>query len=333
MVTMADVAREAGVSTATVSHVLNDTRRVRANTRELVLAAIARTGYTHNTIARSLATASTRSIALAMSASSNPYFGQVLNAVEVEAAAAGYILLVSDPHEDPERELWVVGSLHQRRVDGIILAPSPNPRPALDYLAQRRVPVLLIDRFVDAELDQVGPENVEATAALVDHLAGIGHRRIGMIAGRAGLSTSTERVNGYVRGLDRNGLPHDPHLVADGASDETAARQGVARILALANPPTALVVGNNAMTIGVVRALHEAGRSVPGDMALVVYDDFPWADVFSPRLTAMAQPSGRIGSLAVRMLLERLADPSLPPRTVRLEPTLVHRDSCGCTSP
>jgi Transcriptional regulators len=85
------------------------------------------------------------------------------------------------------------------------------------------------------------------------------------------------------------------------------------------------------MTIGVVRALHEAGRSVPGDMAVVVYDDFPWADVFSPRLTAIAQPSAEIGSLAIHMLLERLADPSLPPRTVRLQPHLVHRDSCGCT--
>ena len=331
MVTMADVAREAGVSTATVSHVLNDTRRVRADTRALVLAAITRTGYTHNTIARSLATASTRSIALAMSASSNPYFGQVLNAVEAEAAAAGYILLVSDPHEDPERELRVVGSLHQRRVDGIILAASPDPRPALDYLAERSVPVLLIDRFVDPALDQVGPENVEPTAQLVDHLARNGHHRIGMVAGRAGLSTSVERVEGYLLGLARNGLPHDPRLVTDGASDEAAARRAVDGLLGLADPPTALVVGNNAMTIGVMRALHEADRSVPGDMAVVVYDDFPWADVFSPRLTAIAQPSAEIGSLAIRMLLERLADPSLPPRTVRLQPHLVHRDSCGCT--
>ena len=326
MVTMADVAREAGVSTATVSHVLNDTRRVRADTRALVLAAITRTGYTHNTIARSLATASTRSIALAMSASSNPYFGQVLNAVEAEAAAAGYILLVSDPHEDPERELRVVGSLHQRRVDGIILAASPDPRPALDYLAERSVPVLLIDRFVDPALDQVGPENVEPTAQLVDHLARNGHHRIGMVAGRAGLSTSIERVEGYLLGLARNGLPHDPRLVT-----EAAARRAVDGLLGLADPPTALVVGNNAMTIGVMRALHEADRSVPGDMAVVVYDDFPWADVFSPRLTAIAQPSAEIGSLAIRMLLERLADPSLPPRTVRLQPHLVHRDSCGCT--
>jgi LacI family transcriptional regulator len=165
---------------------------------------------------------------------------------------------------------------------------------------------------------------------LVTHLAELGHKRIGLVAGLPGLSTTTERITGYRHGLAYAGLPYDERLVAHGDSRSGAAERTTGALLSLAAPPTALVTGNNAMTIGALRALRERGLSVPADMALCCFDDFSWADLFTPRLTAISQPSKEIGARALQLLLERLASPSRPDRTVRLPATLVHRTSCGC---
>jgi LacI family transcriptional regulator len=330
MITMADVARVAGVSTSTVSHVVNRTRKVSEATERAVQEAIQTTGYTHDRIARSLATGRTRTIGLAMSALSNPYFAELAHAIEREAAQAGYTLLLADTHDDPEREQRATRDLLGRRVDGVILAPSAQPSAALELLRKRAVPVVLIDRFMPLELDQIATENIAPTARLVEHLAGLGHERIGMIAGLEGLATSEERIEGYRRGLAAASLPFDPELVVRGDSDAEPARAAALRLLALDRPPSALVVTNNRMTIGVMRALREAARTVPDDIALVAFDDFEWADLFHPRLTTIAQATTQIGEQAVSMLLSRLANPGLAIRKVQLEPKFVHRESCGC---
>ncbi|MFI9830525.1 LacI family DNA-binding transcriptional regulator [Streptomyces sp. NPDC051913] len=332
MPTMADVARSAGVSVATVSHVLNGTRPVLPHTRQAVLDAMDELGYTPNTLARALVTSRTRSLGLAVSAISNPYFTEILQGVEAEALRHGYGLLIADPHDDPVHEREVVQLLHERRVDGMIVAPSAEPGDLLAYLDRHRVPTVLLDRVVgDApRFDQVCAENVGPTGRLVSHLADLGHRRIGLVAGLPGLSTSDERITGYRSGLTAAGLPYDEQLVAHGDSASAGAERATAALLALADPPTALVTANNAMTIGALRALRDHGLSVPGDLALCCFDDFAWADLFSPRLTAIAQPSKELGAEAVRVLLARLAAPDEPARTVRLPCTFVHRSSCGC---
>lgn len=336
MATMADVARSAGVSVATVSHVLNDTRPVLPGTRQAVLTAIEELGYTPNTLARSLVMSRTRSIGLAVSAISNPYFTEILQGVEAGALEHGYSLLIADPHDDPEHERKVVQLLHERRVDGMIVAPSANPAGLIAHLGRHAVPTVFLDRVVEApsdatsRFDQVCAENAEPTARLVTHLAGLGHRRIGLVAGLPGLSTTRERIAGYRHGLAAAGLPHDERLLVHGDSESAAAEQATAALLSLAAPPTALVTANNTMTIGALRALRERGLSVPGDLALCCFDDFAWADLFSPRLTAIAQPSKDIGAQAVRLLLDRLAAPDRPARILRLPCTFVHRSSCGC---
>ncbi|MET9115195.1 LacI family DNA-binding transcriptional regulator [Streptomyces longwoodensis] len=343
MPTMADVARHAGVSVATVSHVLNDTRPVLPHTRQAVLDAIEVLGYTPNTLARSLVTARTRSIGLAVSAISNPYFTEILQGVEASALEHGYGLLIADPHDDPEHERMVVQLLHERRVDGMIVAPSAEPSALLAYLTRHRVPAVLLDRTVDTpagasaevddvpRFDQVCAENTEPMSRLVTHLAERGHRRIALVAGLPGLSTTAERISGYRLGLAAAGLPYDERLLVHGDSASEGAQRATAGLLSLAVPPTALVTGNNAMTIGALRALRDRGRSVPEDLALCCFDDFTWADLFSPRLTAIAQPSRVIGATAVRVLLERLDAPRRPARTVRLPCAFVHRTSCGCS--
>ena len=327
---MSDVARRAGVSVSTVSHVLNKTRPVAPATARSVLDAVADTGYVPEPAARALGSAGYGTIGLAMSALSNPYFSNVVHGIDRHASAAGYSLLLADTHDERDAEIKAVSELLRRRVSALILAPSGDGAQAIRYAGQVDVPVVVIDRFVPAPVDQVAVDNAEPTAALVDHLASIGHTRIAMLTGREGLTTTTERRQGYRLGLRRNDIEPDPRYEADGDSSEEGAEAAVARLLSLPEPPTALVAGNNRMTIGAMRALRNAGLGVPRDMALVSFDDFEWADLFHPRITALAQPALSIGEQAVSMALSRLATPSLPPRKVTINPAFMHRDSCGC---
>lgn len=330
-VTMADVAKEAGVSMTTVSHVINGTRHVNADTVKRVHQAIERSGYRPNTIARALAGARTQTIGLAVSGITNPYLMDFIAAIESEAANHGHSILLADTHDEPEKELQMVQELVLRRIDGLLIAPSAEAEAhALSFLQKQAVPTVLLDRFLPVDLDQVGTENEEPTAELVEHLTGREHRRIGLIAGLEGLSTTEERIKGYEIGLERGRIPVDRSLIAYGASQHEPARRAVHRLLDSENPPTALVAGNNLMTIGVLHALRDRQMRVPEDIALVAFDDFEWSDLFRPRLTVVAQPTGAIGRRAVQLLLARLEQPDSPAQTVRLPATLVHRESCGC---
>ena len=314
MVTMADVAREAGVSISTVSHVLNGTRRVLPQTAASVREAIDRTGYIHHAVARSLVTGGTMTVGVAMSAISNPYFGEVLQSIEQTLAAAGYSVVLVDTHDDPEVERAAVESLLTRRVTAVVLAPSAEPHDTLRRTQRAGVPVILVDRVLDADFDQAGSHNVGPTAQLVDHLVLHGHRRIGMIAGRPGLTTTRERLLGYRRGLRQHGIPFAPELVAGGDGTDPGAARAVDQLLRLEEPPSALVVGNNLMTLGAMRRLRAAGIVVPGGMALVAFDDFTWADVFEPRLTVMAQQTARLGERAARAAARQVGEPRrIPP--------------------
>ncbi|NWE20259.1 MULTISPECIES: LacI family DNA-binding transcriptional regulator [unclassified Pseudomonas] len=330
MVTMDDVASRAGVSTSTVSHVLNGTRKVSPATVQAVQRAIEELGYIPNTLARSLARSSTSTIGVAISALSNHYFSETVHAIETECARHGYMMLFVDPHDDPEQELRVVTALHHRRVDGILLAPSTGSL-ALEYLQANEVPTVLVDRMMSERFDQIGVENTQSTQALVSHLIEHGHRRIGFIAGRAGLGTTDERVAGYRQALHAAGLAFDPQLLVNGGSSSEPARAATAHLLALETPPTAIMAGNNLMTLGAMHALRDARIEVPAQMALVGFDDFDWADFFVPRLTLIAQPVQDLGTRAVHLLLQRMASPDAPTHSVRLAPSLQIRHSCGCT--
>jgi LacI family transcriptional regulator len=331
MATMAEVAKEAGVSITTVSHVLNGTRRVNEKTHARVQDAIKRTGYQPNSIARALAGAPTQSIGLAISGIANPYMVDFISAIEAAAAARNHTLLLGDTHDEPEKELQMVQELVRRRVDGLVLAPSPGAMDAaMRFLADQRTPLVLLDRFLPREVDQVGTENEAAAAQLVEHLAELGHRRIGLVAGLEGFSTTEERIAGYRKGLERSNLPFDPTLLVHGASQHQPARAATNELLERDDPPTALLAANSAMTIGVMHALRDHRLEVPKDIALVAFDDFEWSDLFRPRLTVIAQPTRAIGARAVQLLLARITDPERPAQSVRLKPTFVHRESCGC---
>lgn len=327
---MSDVADRAGVSITTVSHVINKSRPVAPATAALVLAAATEVGYVPDDLLRSLRTNGLQTVGLAMSAITNTYFGTVVHGVEETLSRAGYTLLLADTHDEPAGEMQAVSQLLRKRVDAVILAPVGDAARILAYTGKQDVPVVVIDRPVTANVDQVTAESVEPTAQLVDHLAQLGHRRIAMIGGRRGLTTSTERDNGYRLGLRRNKLRYHRDLDVDGDSTAEGAAAALRRLLGLAAPPTAAVVANNSMIIGVLRAAKERRLRIPDDLALVCFDDFEWADLFHPGLTAIAQPTTAIGSQAADLVLSRLADPDLPTRRIQLKTTFIHRESCGC---
>lgn len=331
MVRMRDVAAAAGVSVTTVSHVLNNTRPVSPELRQRVHDAVAAAGYTTNSVARALATRNTMLIGVVMSFLSNPFFAPLVSSIEKTARRHGYTLLLTDNHENAADETAQVRIMLDRRVDGVVLAPaSTHPELILDLLAERGVPAVLVDRFADNRFDEVGVENIESTASLVAHLVEHGHTRIGFISGKAGLSTTTERLAGYRLGLERAGLPLDRRLVRSGASRIEPAREAIAAMLDLPNPPTAVVPANNAMTVGALRGLRDRGLRVPDDIAIAAFDDFEWADLMNPRLTAMAQPIPEMGNAAAKLLVKRIAGDQGPPQQRVLPPTFQHRESCGC---
>jgi LacI family transcriptional regulator len=240
------------------------------------------------------------------------------------------MIFLSDTQDDPARELAVLTALHQRRVDGVILAPSADPElRGLAYLRATRLPCVLVDRTPDPSFDQVGVNNREAMRELVDYVAGLGHRRIGYIGGHPGFETTLERIIGYRNSLQRLGLDCGERYLVTGNASTASAAEATHALLSLPDPPTAIVTGNNMATIGAMRAIRARGLGVPADISIAGFDDFEWADCFEPRLTLIAQPCEEIGRRAAFLLMERIAAPEGARRTVRLDATLRLRDSCA----
>ncbi|UBH06822.1 LacI family transcriptional regulator [Leucobacter sp. Psy1] len=332
MATMADVARVSAVSPSTVSHVLNRTRHVDPATRRRVEQAVADLGYRRNTAARTLAGGSSNTLGLSISGLTNPYFGPLLQAIERRVSGAGYVLVLGDSHDETGMERRVIESLLERRVDGLIAAPSASFQEAAgDLFASSEVPLVLIDRSLDMNCDQVTPENIRSAEMLTEHLIEHGHRRIAAITGSVGLNSSTERESGYRAALARHGIPVDETLVVSGDSRVDTAEVAVEKLLQFDSRPTAIVTLNNAMTIGTLRAIQSARLTIPGDIALACYDDFEWSDLFHPGLTAIAQNVAKMGANAVDTLLDRISgsDRSFEHQVIDTE--FHRRTSCGCS--
>jgi LacI family transcriptional regulator len=328
MITISEVARAAGVSISTVSHVVNGTREVAPDTAQLVNEAIARIGYQPNDLARSLELDVTRTVGLAISTLSNPYFSDIVGAVEAECARLGLMVLLADTQDDAEKELAVIHVLHQRRVDGVIFAPSAEPIQALDYLLNSGLPCVLLDRMADRRFDQVGVDNVNAMDGLVEHVLLKGHRDIAFVAGQPGFATTIERIAGFQAALESRGIELPAEWIVTGSATTADASKAAHRLLTRPQRPSVIVTGNNLATIGVMRAVRELGLTVPDDVSLVGFDDFEWANLFEPRLTLVEQPCAELGRQAATLLIERIAAPTGPRRSLRLPTMLNVRASC-----
>ena len=331
MATMSDVAAHARVSVATVSHVINGTKTVSEATRQRVEASISAIGYRPHSLARALKLSRSESIGLAVSDIGNSYLTDVIKGVDAVAREAGYLSLLMNCGFEPAGELAAIESLAERRVDGLVLALSlDDAEQVLAPIFGMKTPVVLIDHQGNPLWDQVHVDGREAVAVMVEHLADIGHRRIGMVAGRPTTSTTNERIEGYRIGLARSGLETDDALIVSGSGSEAGGHQAVDAMLSLSSPPTALMIGNNSMTLGAMAALKARKQRVPEDVAIIGYDDFSWTTGFTPGLTTVVQPAHEVGRSAMKLLLRRFKSPRAPAMTVELGPELVHRESCGC---
>jgi LacI family transcriptional regulator len=329
--TISDVARQAGVSVSTVSHVVNGTRHVNPATMALVKSAIDSLGFVPNAVARSLAMSTTKAVGIAISVSTNYYFLDIIASIEKACSALGQLVFLCDTQNNTDIEMKVVRELVQRRVDGVILAPSADPENrAIKYLTASKMPFVLVDRLTSSKVDGVCTQNRHAMEMLVEHLVGHGHKRIGLIAGEPGFKSTLERLDGYTGTLKKHGIEIDESLISSGNASSEEARASAHRLFKLKDRPTAIASGNNLATIGIMKAVRDVKLRVPEDLAIIGFDDFEWADCFEPRLTVVAQPSEMIGLRAAELLADRIKTPNASPRSIRLAPTLVIRRSCGC---
>lgn len=332
MATLRDVANRAGVSIGSVSAVINRTAPVSATLRQRVLAAIEELGYAPDGVARSLKTGRTRTVGLIIPDITNPLFAALASAVEQSCDAAGYTLVLCATADDPDKELRHLQLMRTQRADGIILVPNgiqPGNVEAIRRLI--RVPTVLVDRTLQglAEFDWVTLDNRAAARMAVEYLVRSGHRRIGIVTGRPGISISTERLEGYREALEGTGIGFDEGLAACGAFHIDTAIKATATLLHRHPRPTAIFSTSNLTTIGVMRAITEQGFRCPKDISVTGIDDFEWSAAFSPGLTAVVQPIQAIGERAVERLLARIDGrvAAAPSRDV-FAPQLVVRDSC-----
>lgn len=330
MATMKEVAKLAGVSVATVSRVLNDKPNVSPELRSRVLQAVEKLNYQRNRVARSLRAKTSLIIGLIISDIQNPFFTSVVRGVEDVAYDHGYTLLLCNSDEDPTKERLYIDIMLAEKVAGVIISPVAEVDNYSSVLLQAGVPVVAMDRRMrDLEVDTVVVNNVEGVYQAVGHLIEQGHRRIGFIGGPTRTTTGRERQEGYQKALAEHGLGSEQGLVKIGDFKQDSGYQRACELLEMDDPPTAIFTANNLMTLGALNAIHEKGLNIPRDMAIVGFDDMPWAPSLDPPLTAVAQPTHELGCTAANLLLQRIADKDREIVEMKLEPTLIIRDSCG----
>ena len=308
-----------------------------AELRQRVEASIRALDYHPNHIARSLKSRQTQTLGMVISDITNPFFPLVVRGAEDAASKNGYFLITFNTDDRIDRERQVLSLLRSRRVDGILLVVAPNPGDAshIKAVVDEGIPVVCLDRIPNTpkSLDSVSVDNAKGAQMCVHHLIMRGHTRIAVITGSLALWNARERLAGYETALAEAGIEVDRSLIAEGDfREETGLRLGK-NLLLRHNRPTALFVSNGMMTLGVLAALEEMGLSCPEDIALATFDDLPVANVFRPRLTAVAQPCYQIGYQGAELLLQRIRS-ELPqkPVHIRLEPELKIRESTSVST-
>lgn len=325
-----EVARLAGVSTATVSRALATPDQVSPETRARVMAAVAKVGYVPNPAARSLRSRKAHMVLVALPDLSNTFFSQVLRGIEEALFAAGYGMVVGDLNGAPEKESRFADFAAAGQVDGVLLLNGhlfrQNGEPGADA-AELGVPMVgLCEAIPDTDIPQIEVDNRDAARRMTEYLAGLGHREIGYVCGPADNILERERFAGYRDGLAGAGLAFDPALVWPGDWKlETGAAVG-RLILASTQRPTAVFCSNDEMAIGLLRVLAAAGVRVPEEMSVAGFDDIEFAVMATPALTTIRQPRRELGQQGASALLDLLGG-GTPPRRIRLQTELVERAS------
>ena len=325
---MRDVAALAGVSVKTVSRVVNDEAGVKPEVRLRVQQAADRLEYRPNLTASNLRRSSGRTgtVGALLQDISNSYSSALLRSLEDVARERGVAVLAASLDEDAARERTLVADLVARRVDGLVLMPATARQDYLGADLRAGLPTVFVDRPPrGVEADAVTVDNLAGARAATRHLLDQGHTRIAYLGDATSIRTAADRLEGYRRGLAAAGVTVPEELVVPGLRTPDASQAAMSQLLELADPPTAVFAGRNTVSIGVVRALRQAG--LQHRIALVGFDDFPLADILEPALTVIRQDVGRIGASVGELLFRRMDGDDGEPRHVLVQPTLVPRGS------
>ncbi|MGL4859300.1 MAG: ribose operon transcriptional repressor RbsR [Enterobacteriaceae bacterium] len=328
MATMKDVARLAGVSTSTVSHVINNNRYVSDAIRDKVQAAVRELNYAPSALARSLKINRTHTIGMLVTTGTNPFFMEVVHGVELSCYERNYSVILCNCNGSIERIRNSMTTLLQKKVDGLLIMCTEGEVISEVLSNYPRLPVVMMDWSpcrLESDIIQDNAElgGEQATAYLIAR----GYRRIACIAGPLEQTPSQGRLQGYRRAMANACLPVLPGYEVEGDFEFNGGLQGMQQLLQLPEVPDAVFVGNDAMAVGVYQALYQAGLQVGRDIAVIGYDDIELARYLTPPLTTIHQPKNELGELAVETLLARLEDETTAPQIMTLTPLLVERDS------
>lgn len=329
---MRDVAERAGVSVTTVSHVINGTRHVSDELRNRVLEAMQALAYQPNALARSLRRNESCTIGMILPDAMNPYFAEIARSIEDTSFSEDYSVIICNSDGNLAKELNYINVLMEKRVDGIIFVAAGMSAEHIRMLQDKRMPVVVVDRDSPGVMvDSVQINNAAGGWLATSHLIELGHTHIACIAGPSDVTPSGERVDGYRRALHEAGLPILAENIVRGDFHAASGYQITKELLARDKRPTAIFACNDLMAIGALSAAKAMGFRVPEDISVVGFDDIYLAAYSNPPLTTVRQPKYEMGQLATKLLLERIQDPDLPPRTPLLDTELMIRAST-CSS-
>lgn len=331
MANIKEVAARAGVSTTTVSHVINETRFVAEETRERVFAAMQALNYAPSLVARSLKVKETNSIGMLVTTSSNPFFAEVVRGVERYCFEQGYNLMLGNTEGEAHTALSYLKMMLRKRVDGLLIMCSEGQQEVfnqLDWL--KNLPVVVMDWGMESrEVDLIADNSHQGGYLATRHLLALGHRDIGCITGPHNRAPADQRLAGFTQAMQEAGLTINPAWIQEGDFDCASGHDAMVRLLSQPSRPSALFVCNDMMAMGVISAAHQAGLSIPADLSLVGYDNVALAQYMSPPLTTINQPKEELGRLAVTRLLARINGEAIDNRLITVDPDLVIRSSCA----
>ncbi len=323
-VTIKDVARLAGVSTATVSRVINKDHSVKLSTCNMVLKVITETGYRRNSVARNLKTSRTHTIGFLTPEIANDFFMHIAEGVEAELQKSGYSLLICNTSENHEKEQQQIDLMSDQRVEGIILIPSTSDGAHLNILRERSIPTVLIDRLVQGfSTDAVLTDNLQGSYSAAEHFFKAGIRRIAYIGGRSGLTTADERWKGFRHAHEDYNIPLDDRYIRFGDFHAESGYNLMSEILHQPDPPRHIFIANYFMHTGATRYLIESGNT--WNIQTAGYDSLELSPLLTYSAFSISQPMHQMGSLAARLVLDRISSLNSfkSPRVERLKTTLL----------
>jgi LacI family transcriptional regulator len=329
--TIRDVAREAGVSVATVSRVLNGRPDVRAETRDAVLRAVRSHNFSTNRSARALSGGKTGLVGVTVPVVHAEYFGWILSAASEALYEHDMRAVLCPTQHEHEREVTLLERVMHGTTDGAIIVLPEESNAELKALSRNGFPFVVVDprEELDQGIAAVSAAHGAGAKAATDHLLSLGHRRIGVVTGTRNLTATEERLNGYRTALAGAGVLPSAELVVDGDFRIDGGHRGASALLDLPEPPTAIFAMNDNMAVGVLQAARERGLSVPGDLSVVGFDDSERAALVTPALTTVRQPLEEMGRMAVSLLLRLIGKQRVEALRVELATRLVVRDSTG----